>query len=780
MKQGKASRGRGSGRHATQWTEAHFRTLIENALDAIAIVDSRGVIFYQSPSCERVLGYRPDELHGRAMIGFVHPGDRQRMADIFASLLESPGQNVSTELRFRHKDGSWRVLEGIGKNLLHDPVVKGIVCNYRDITERRLSEERLCESEAKHSALVEQAVDGVIIVQDGVLKFSNKATADIIGCAVEELVEMPIAKVVVPELREAVDQRLRARMGGEQLPPLYETRIVRKDGQVRELEARSRAVYYEGRPAVLSVVRDVTDRKQMLEALRESEERYRLLADNVTDVIWTTDLQGKPTYLSPSITRLTGYSLEEALNRTMEQALTPASLQFVRQAFSTELALEQRGRGHSFKSRSLELQYYRKDGSTVWVEAMATFQRDQKGQPVGLLGITRDISRRKHAEEELRRSEERFRTLFEFAPQAHYLSDPQGNFVDGNRAAEQMVGYERGELIGKPILDSGLLPPEEIPIVAAILARNAEGKGTGPDELTLIRKDGTRVSVEVSTCPIRIEGRDLSLGVARDISERKRLERTRVEQAIALGRAEELELSRRRIVSIQESLRREVSQEIHGSVQSELIVALCRLAEVEGRTSGDIASEVADIRHLIECSVNERLRSIGRRLYPSILRRGLVPAIQSLADRFEATLSLDLRLDQGLVRLERANREAIPEPVRLAAYRIAEEALSNTARHAKASRVTIDLRMESDRELRLTVGDDGIGFDVPDARGDHGVLMMQDYAEVACGACIIRSAPAEGTEVKASFPLPAHDTQNEERAAAVSKAFVESSASSLD
>ncbi|UCD50351.1 MAG: PAS domain S-box protein [Phycisphaerales bacterium] len=124
----------------------------------------------------------------------------------------------------------------------------------------------------------------------------------------------------------------------------------------------------------------------------------------------------------------------------------------------------------------------------------------------------------------LKRSEERFRLLFEYAPDGYYLCDLNGRFVDGNRAAENIVGYPREELIGKSFLKLNLLPKSQLTRAARALLQNAAGEPTGPDEFTLHRKDGSQVTVEIHTYPVRIQGQLLVLGIARDITERKRVE----------------------------------------------------------------------------------------------------------------------------------------------------------------------------------------------------------------------------------------------------------------
>ncbi|MBA7510319.1 Sensor histidine kinase RcsC [subsurface metagenome] len=142
-------------------------------------------------------------------------------------------------------------------------------------------------------------------------------------------------------------------------------------------------------------------RKQAEKALRDSERNYRLLAENVQDIIWTTDMNFKFTYISPSVTRVRGYSVEEAMAQTLEERLTPASLEFIRKALAEELAIEEMEQKDLFRSRTLQLELIRKDGSTVCTESTMSFLCDQDGRAVGILGVTRDITERKKMEQEI-------------------------------------------------------------------------------------------------------------------------------------------------------------------------------------------------------------------------------------------------------------------------------------------------------------------------------------------------------------------------------------------
>ena len=239
-----------------------------------------------------------------------------------------------------------------------------------------------------------------------------------------------------------------------------------------------------------------------------------------------------------------------------------------------------------------------------------------------------------------------------------------------------------------------------------------------------------------------------------EINLRQQAQREVAEQAAALARADEMQRSRQRIVSAQESLRKEIAQQLHGSVQNRLIFLVLRLKQLEATVEPKgVASELADLREKFEELLEQEIRSIVHQLYPYILRRGFVPALKSLGDQIESVISIEMDLDQELVRKERADRNLIPEQAKLAAYRIAEEALTNVVKHANASKVSVRLETPFTGWFRLTVQDDGQGFAVEESSEGMGIVGMRDYAEAIGGECVILGAPGKGTQVTATLPL---------------------------
>ncbi|MCF8146750.1 MAG: response regulator [Deltaproteobacteria bacterium] len=272
----------------------------------------------------------------------------------------------------------------------------------------------------------------------------------------------------------------------------------------------------------------VIERKEAEESLKKSEEKYRLVADNIADVITVMDLNLHFTYVSPSIIRLRGYTAEETMGQTMEQILTPESLQIVAGVLEEELKLEASGTADPGRSRIMELEEYRKDGSIVWIENKLSYMRDETRKPVGIISLSRDITERRQAEEALVRSETKFRTLYNTTSDAVMLYDENG-FFDCNKATLSIFGCRtREEFCSKGPAD---LSPIEQPcgteslVLADQMIATAMEKGSVHFEWMHKRNDtGEIFPADVMLTAMELDGKPIVQGVVRDITARKRVE----------------------------------------------------------------------------------------------------------------------------------------------------------------------------------------------------------------------------------------------------------------
>ena len=270
--------------------------------------------------------------------------------------------------------------------------------------------------------------------------------------------------------------------------------------------------------------RDITEIKYAENALRESEQKYRLLANRMTDAVWISDLNFKTTYVSPSVEYVLGVPPEERMKIPFEEQVTPETYTRVMERLAIEMAKEGSAQGDPDRNVTIEMEYYHRNGSIVWMENIISAIRNADGQLTGLQGVARDITDRKRAGEALRESEELFRVAMERAPDGVYMNDLEGNFLYGNKKAEEIIGYDRDELIGRNFLDLNIIAGKSMGKAAELLKANIEGRSTGPDELEMVKKDGRHILIEITTNVIQRRGQTDVLAFVRDISDRKRTE----------------------------------------------------------------------------------------------------------------------------------------------------------------------------------------------------------------------------------------------------------------
>jgi PAS domain S-box-containing protein len=288
----------------------------------------------------------------------------------------------------------------------------------------------------------------------------------------------------------------------------------------------------------MTTLQDVTELKQTEAELRDREARYRLLAENATDIIWTADLQMRLSYISPSVERILGYTPEEALPLPVQTFVTPDSYQQAMAVLNDEL--ETITSFSTGRPAILVLEMVRKDGTTVWTETSATWLRDEFGGVKGILGVSRDITERRKAEEKLRASEEKFRLLAESANDIIWTRDMALNPTYLSPSVERIRGYKVEDAINSPLEEIFTPASHRLVMETFQKAWKREMAGeivTDPYvmEVQECCRDGSTKWMELSVSWLRNkEGRaEGIIGISRDISERKLVE-------MELRRAEQL------------------------------------------------------------------------------------------------------------------------------------------------------------------------------------------------------------------------------------------------
>jgi PAS domain S-box-containing protein len=380
-------------------SEERFRLLVQHASDMIAVVRRDGSIGYVSPACERILGYRSEEMAGSSVLEHVHPDDRQRMTERFARILERPGAGRPVEFRALRAGGGVRYLEALVNNLLDRPGVEGIVINVRDVTGRRQVEERLRRSEERFRRVVEGAVDTLIVhdIEGRIVECNGEACRSL-GYTREELLQLHVSDVEAGYMPPKIKEIWRSLPPGE--PQTFPGVHRRKDGTTFPVEARV-GVYEAGEePLIMAIARDVTERRRAEEAIKASEARLAAAQRIAHLGSWEYVLDEDRARWSDELYRIFGFAPQEFVPgyEMFFDYVHPGDRRSVRkEAIKT---LREGGRS------SIGYRIVRKDGEVRSVHTEYEVVRDASGRPVKMVGTVQDITERKQAEEELKRRAE--------------------------------------------------------------------------------------------------------------------------------------------------------------------------------------------------------------------------------------------------------------------------------------------------------------------------------------------------------------------------------------
>lgn len=506
----------------------YLSAVVEQSTEGMAVADLEGKLIYVNNAWCKMHGYKSSEkLLGKNLAIFHTKEQLENDVMPFNQKVKEIGTHRG-EIGHVTRDGQvfpTLMVTTLLKDEQGRPfALAGIA---KDITERVRAEEDLKESKERFKSIFENATIGIYrTTPDGQILMANPALVSMLGySSFKELAQRNLEKEgYEPGYPRSQFQEQIEREGqiiGQ------ESAWQKNDGTTLFVRESSRAVrdkagntlYYEG------TVEDITERKQAENALRESEERYRLLAENATDVIWTMDLNLRSTYTSPSVRRLRGYDAEDAMSQSLEEALTPESLEVASKALEEELAKEKLPDKDLSRSRTLEFEILRKDGSIIWVETTMTFLRDAEGYPTEILGVTRDITGRRQAEQALRDSQARLTGIIDSAMDAIVTLDADQRIILFNPAAERMFGCQADEVIGHT-LDRFI--PERYRKVHRKHIRlfgktNQSSRSMGEGgTLTCLRSGGEEFLADITISQTEMAGQKIYTAILRDVTERER------------------------------------------------------------------------------------------------------------------------------------------------------------------------------------------------------------------------------------------------------------------
>jgi len=716
-----------------------LQTVFDHVPVCINFIDKTGRLQMANREWERMIGYTVEQIRSQNVDIFseAYPDvlERQR-AIAFTASSTSEWADFETRRDGRSIHTTWAVVR------LSDGSRIGIG---QDITERKEAEREL----RRQKEILQTIFDHIPVMinsgdDDYALRLVNREWERTLGWTVQELQEGKIDILVEnypdPEYRKQVLDFV-LRRSGEWRD--FKTRV--RDGRVIDT---SWIMLRLPDGTNIGIGQDITWRKQAEAALRESEERFRQLAENIKDLFWikTADFK-RALYLSPAFERISGRKAEE---RYQEVDYGP---------FLNTIHPEDRGRMVQIIESGLEEQFdiefrlIRPDGAVRWIHDRGFPIRDASGQVYRIAGIASDITERKMADEALREGEERFRQLTENIREVFWITT-----ADFSRQVYISPGFrnltgEHPEMLypgegHKPFF--AFVYPEDQPRLREI----TENPGEGFDvEYRMLRADGSIRWVRDRGFPMRNQHGEIYRfgGVAEDITERKEAE-NRLQAT-----SEQLRALSANLQSAREEEATRIARQIHddlGGVLTGLRWELEALAKMI-HEAGDLGPlkpamhlKLATMLGLTDTTINV-VRRIASELRPSILDDlGLMEAIEWQAEQFQARTGIECQCDCAVQGFELGDQQAT------ALFRIFQEALTNILRHARATRVHVAMK-EEQADLVLTVSDNGRGITEAEKRGRSslGILGMQERAHLIGGHIEVAGEMGAGTTLHVRLPL---------------------------
>jgi len=493
------------------------------------------------------------------------------------------------------------------------------------------------------------------------------------------------------------------------------------------------------------IVHGITAEHQAEEYLRASDERYRLLAENMRDVIWALDMDLRYTYISPSVEKARGYTVEEAMSLPMEKVFTHGSYRELKKALAwLSDTHDRKGPDSGGISQTLELEMICKDGSHIWVEITGTLIQDSWGQPAGYVGMTRDITERKGAEDAIRQSEETYRAIFKSTGTAMVIIEEDTTISLANSEFEHLSGYSREDIEGKRSWTEFALQEDIYRIMKYHVLRRMHG-GTAPRNYDFCFRDRHGRLRDLYVTATLLPGTRKSLISLLDITETKKTsEELKISQ-------EQLRNLHKHSQDVRERERTRIAREIHDELGQVLTALKMDLSYLAKKLPPDPASLSTKVDHMLTF-VDMTIQSVKRitmDLRPGLLDHlGLVAAMEWQAGEFQnrtgIRCSLTVEPDDIILRPDQAT----------SVFRIFQEALTNVARHAQATKVRTSL-ITKGSIFEMTVGDNGIGITEEQIQSakSYGLMGIKERAYFCGGKAGISGKKGKGTTVVISIPV---------------------------
>ena len=714
-------------------SEERFQRMAENIREIFWTVDPKTKeATYVSPAFEQIFELPLDTLYANptSYLELIHPEDRHRVAAGLEKLEET--NRFDEEFRILCRSGKTKWLRGIGC-VARDSAgkVTTLLGSSQEITARKEMEIHLRENEDRYRDLVENSTDLFCTYNlHGRLLSLNELPAKLLGYTREELLNMPLRNIVIPEARAQFDDSLLSiQKDGFVKGSMV---VITKTGERRIWEYHN-TLRTEGvtEPVVRGMAHDITDRKLLERALRLSEEKFaKAFHSSPVEIVITTLEEDLFLDVNASFERNSGFTRDEVLGHTSIE------LGMWNNPEDRAQLIEDIAKHGRLQDR--EISFRTKSGKTR--VTLYSAEQIKIGDKQCLLTVAQDITERKRAQDALRKTEEQFSAILKHSPNLLFLKDVEGRYLLINKEYRKTFQFKRDQIIGKK--DIEVFPPDQAAIFRGSDLQVLEARAPMEFEEVAIHGDGPHTSI-VQKFPLFDEGGEIYAicGFVTDITERKRAE-------------DNLRRLSGRLLRLQDDERRRISRDLHDSTGQNLVALatmigqLSRSGRLDGFKSRTLLSEC---KTLADQCIRE-VRTLSYTLYPAVLDGvGLAGAIRDFVKGFSkrSGIHVDLEMSSSLRRMARN--------IELALFRVVQEALTNIQRHSGSQKAK--LRIDGDSMLTLEISDFGRGINAnqeekagPSIEFGVGISSMRERVKLIGGRLEIDSS-GKGTTLLVTVPL---------------------------
>ena len=694
-----------------QVSEERFRNLFRYAPIGMVMVDRSGRFLDVNPALIKLLGYFRQEFLQKKCRELTYTDDYERELNYIRRIREGRINSYQIEKRYIHKNGNliWTLLK-VSAVRDEQGNIKYTIGQILDITERKRYERQLAANEKRYRTLFHSIKDEILVYQIdydlNAEKFYevNDAACEMLGYTREELLQKSIYDISgfnVSELETI------GRLIVEDKELVIESEHIRKDGSRYPVEVNGHLFEMNGKLTVLTIARDISDRKIAEENLRKEKNFVKGILDTAGALIIIMDSQGRILRFNEMAREITGFNYNEVVGEKVNSFLIPEN---ERESVDNILHKLLNGEKHRL---FYENEILTKDGDrriVSWTNTILTTASEEVEYVVSV-GI--DVTERRKIEQELYESEAKNRAIIENTKESVITVNSRGYIDSFNKSSEMIFGYDNEEIINqhieKLIAPSSIRNDEFQNVDIHWLIERFLSDDTG-QELNGIRKNGDIFPMEISLSKVELDKSEIYTFIIRDISERRELEQ--------------------QILEISENERRRIGQDLHDGLGQMLTGIglitenLARQLETDKTNQAGEAYEIAKLIH----DADVQARGLARGLLPVDLDdEGLVVALQRLADNAKRMSGISCKLSiKGI--------QTIPEKeMAIHLYRIAQEAMNNAIKHGKATEISLNL-INNEDQLILRIQDNGVGFpDNENKEPGMGVRIMHYRARIIGG-----------------------------------------------